>query len=495
MLPAGMTLVSMTGQTRAGWACAGATCTSGVAVASGAAMSPLTVTVNVAANAPSQLTNQAIVSGGGSASASATDPTSIGPMQTITFNPLNEVTFGVAPFTVSATATSGLPVSFSSSTNAVCRVSGATVSIVAGGVCTIAASQAGNASYGAAAVVSQSFLVDPANQTIAFPQVPNLPYVLSEAFVPQVSASSNEIVYLSTSNTKVCSTDGVSTVYLNGPGVCTLTANALGSLTYNSASATQSFTVVPSQPPAITGVVNAAGGGQATPSVVSPGSYVAIYGTGLGSGENPSAVSTPLPYTLNETSVTLCGLKMPLLYAGTTQINALVPLGLTPNPSCPLVVTSANVQSAPVQLMVTELQPAIYTVNEAGSGPGIVAEAATGQLNSASVPAHVSDYLVVYCTGLGLSQGPAGQAGPADGTVTGLTPLYRTTATVTATIGGVNAPVTFSGLTPTFVALYQVNVQVPAGVAAGSAVPLVITASDSQTGATAQSNSVTIAVQ
>ena len=65
-------------------------------------------------------------------------------------------------------------------------------------------------------------------------------------------------------------------------------------------------------------------------------------------------------------------------------------------------------------------------------------------------------------------------------------------ANVTATIGGVNAPVLFAGLTPTFAGLYQVNLQVPAGVTAGQRV---LTASDPQSGATAKSNSVTIAVQ
>ena len=54
-------------------------------------------------------------------------------------------------------------------------------------------------------------------------------------------------------------------------------------------------------------------------------------------------------------------------------------------------------------------------------------------------------------------------------------PLAQTTNTVTATIGGVNAPVIFAGLTPGTVGLYQVNVQVPTGIQAGNAVPVVIT--------------------
>jgi uncharacterized protein (TIGR03437 family) len=186
---------------------------------------------------------------------------------------------------------------------------------------------------------------------------------------------------------------------------------------------------------------------------------------------------------------------MPLLYASATQINALVPQGVTPNATCSLVVAVGATQSAPVALTVKELQPGIYTVNETGSGAGVVTEASTGLLNSPSNPAHASDYLVIYCTGLGSVQGPNGEAGPTDGAAAPTTTIFHTTSTVTATIGGVLTPVLFSGLTPTFAGLYQVNVWVPAGVASSNSAPLVITATDSQTGATAQSNSVTIAVQ
>jgi uncharacterized protein (TIGR03437 family) len=157
--------------------------------------------------------------------------------------------------------------------------------------------------------------------------------------------------------------------------------------------------------------------------------------------------------------------------------------------------STTPVQSAPVQLTVTELQPGIYTVNESGSGAGIVTEALTGQLNSTSNPAHAGDYLVVYATGLGPVQSQTGQPGPAVGAQAPISTIFYTTSTVTATIGGVNAPVEFSGLTPTFAGLYQVNIQVPAGVTPGNAVPVVITSTDPTTGVTAKSNSVTIVVQ
>ncbi len=79
--------------------------------------------------------------------------------QTITFAPLNNMTLGVAPFSVNATASSGLTVSFASSTLAVCTVNGSAVTILAAGTCSIIASQSGNGTYIAATPVTQSFTV------------------------------------------------------------------------------------------------------------------------------------------------------------------------------------------------------------------------------------------------------------------------------------------------------------------------------------------------
>ena len=79
--------------------------------------------------------------------------------QTITFGAVPNVALGTPPFTISAAASSGLPVSFASTTPSVCTVSGNTVTIMGAGTCSITASQAGNANYGAAAPVTQSFIV------------------------------------------------------------------------------------------------------------------------------------------------------------------------------------------------------------------------------------------------------------------------------------------------------------------------------------------------
>ena len=251
----------------------------------------------------------------------------------------------------------------------------------------------------------------------------------------------------------------------------------------------------PNAAPQPTGIANAASAAQAVPDVVAPGSYIAIYGTGLAGNGNPSATPLPLPTNLNGTQLFLGGLPMPLLYAGSGQVNALVPEGIATNATYPLVVVRGTVSSVPVALTVTELQPGAYTVNTSGSGAGIVTNALTGALITASNPAHAGDYLVIYGTGLGALVGVNGEAQPGDGVAAPSNVVYHTTANVTATIGGVNAPVLFSGLTATFAGLYQVNVQVPVGVTAGAAVPVVLTATDAATNATAQSNPVIITIQ
>lgn len=81
--------------------------------------------------------------------------------QTIAFGPLPNLPAGAAPFALSATASSGLPVSFSSQSTLTCTVSGSTVTIVQAGKCSIQATQLGNANWGAALPVTQSFYVIP----------------------------------------------------------------------------------------------------------------------------------------------------------------------------------------------------------------------------------------------------------------------------------------------------------------------------------------------
>ncbi len=165
--------------------------------------------------------------------------------QTITFGALSNLMFGSAPFTLAATASSSLPVSFASTTTSVCTVSGTTATLVAVGTCTIQASQAGNATYAAATPVSQSFQVtqpSQMSQTITFGALSNL-MLGSAPFTLTATASSSLPVSFSSTTTSVCTVSGT-TATLVAVGTCTIQATQAGNATYAAATpVSQSFQV------------------------------------------------------------------------------------------------------------------------------------------------------------------------------------------------------------------------------------------------------------
>jgi len=161
--------------------------------------------------------------------------------QTITFGTLPNQTYGVAPFTVSATASSNLPVSFASTTQSVCTVSGNSVTIIATGPCSIQASQGGNSAYSAALSVIQSFTVNPASQTITLAALTNKTYGAAP-FTVSATATSNLAVSFASTTPLVC-TASVNTVTIIAAGTCTIAANQAGNSNYNAASVNQSFMV------------------------------------------------------------------------------------------------------------------------------------------------------------------------------------------------------------------------------------------------------------
>ncbi len=168
--------------------------------------------------------------------------------QTITFGALSNQLFGTAPFTISATASSGLPVSFNSQTTSVCTVSAATVTLVSAGTCTIQATQAGNSNYAAAAPLSQSFQVTPViqSQAITFGALSN--QVLGTApFTVSATATSGLPVSFVSTTSAVCTVDANASVTLVAAGTCTIQATQAGNAGYAAATpVNQSFQVTPS---------------------------------------------------------------------------------------------------------------------------------------------------------------------------------------------------------------------------------------------------------
>ena len=158
--------------------------------------------------------------------------------QSITFGALSGETFGDPDFNVTATASSGLTVTFIAS--GACTVSAAIVHVTGAGSCTITASQTGDTNYGAAPDAPQIFTIAQASQAITFTALSGKTFGNAD-FTVSATASSGLAVSFSAAGACTMSTV---TVHLIGIGTCTVTASQAGDRNYNLAtSVAQSFTV------------------------------------------------------------------------------------------------------------------------------------------------------------------------------------------------------------------------------------------------------------
>ena len=216
------------------------------------------------------------------------------------------------------------------------------------------------------------------------------------------------------------------------------------------------------------GVVNAAS--FASPGVVVPGALVSMFGTNLAEGMSVAS-ELPLPVELGGVSARIGDRSLPLLAVTEGQINAMLPFDIPVGGAEQMIVRRAGQSSAPAEVRVAGAQPGIFTTDRSGRGQGVILGAATQAIADARNPVRAGDAIVIYCAGLG-AVNPAVQAGkPAPSQE----PLARTVSPARVMVGGRDAVVLFAGLAPGFVGLYQVNAVAPSGVAAGDAVPVVLT--------------------
>lgn len=208
---------------------------------------------------------------------------------------------------------------------------------------------------------------------------------------------------------------------------------------------------------------------------LAPRSIATIYGVNLAAQSVVADLAPPLPFTLGDTALTMMsGTQLvPLFYVSPSQISFQVPLISLGAQS--LTITQGT-QSVTIPVQLVSYAPAIFTTNQQGSGQAAVLIANTASITAPvgtfpnSRPAQIGEYISIYCTGLGdVSNRPAlGAPSPSN-------PLASTLVKPTVTIGGVAATVSFAGLAPGYVGLYQVNVQVPDTAPTGAQVPLVLT--------------------
>ncbi len=163
--------------------------------------------------------------------------------QTITFGALPNRSYGTAPFALNATASSGLPVSFSV-VGGPASLSGNTLTITGTGTVTVRASQAGDSNWNAAAPVDQSFVVSRGDQTITFSTMPDKAYGAAP-FALNATTSSGLPVSFSVIGGPA--TLSGSTLSITGTGTVTVRASQGGDSNWNAAAAVdRAFTVVKS---------------------------------------------------------------------------------------------------------------------------------------------------------------------------------------------------------------------------------------------------------
>jgi uncharacterized protein (TIGR03437 family) len=201
--------------------------------------------------------------------------------------------------------------------------------------------------------------------------------------------------------------------------------------------------------------------------VIQPGSWVSIYGSDLGSGT--FLWNNDFPVSLGGTSVTIDSKQAYLWVVSPTQINLQVPDDATTGMVSVVVTTAAGTATSTVTL--AQYGPSFSLL---GDGKHVAAEIITpngtgaygsydlvGPSNTFSYstrPVKAGETLVLFGVGFGPTNPhvPAGQA------FSGSAP---TAYTVTITIGGVPANVSYTGITEA--GLYQVNLTVPANTGSG----------------------------
>jgi alpha-tubulin suppressor-like RCC1 family protein len=268
--------------------------------------------------------------------------------------------------TVSATASSGLTVAFTSSTPTICTVSGNTVAGEASGTCTIAANQAGNESFLAAPQVTQNITVTKANQTIGPITFPPSIFHVGTTTEASATASSGLAVTFGSSTPDICSVSG-NTVTGVTAGNCTITADQPGNDTFApAAQVVQTLAVAAANPPRLLNI--ATRGKVETVDNVMIAGFI-IQGSSakkvLIRARGPSLAAAPfnVPGTLADPFLTL--------YSGATPIDTNDDFAQHANAAqIPADWTPASAKEAAI---VTTLSPGAYTaiVNGVGATSGV----------------------------------------------------------------------------------------------------------------------------
>ncbi len=166
---------------------------------------------------------------------------------------------------------------------------------------------------------------------------------------------------------------------------------------------------------------------------------------------NTTASSLPIPKTLNGVTVKVDGVDAPVYFVSAAQINFLIPYSVQPGVRPVVVTTPAGAQNGTVRVL--RAAPGIFVQDTANPPKGAILNQ-NSSLNTQGNPAKRGEVIQIYGTGAGRFQGTV-----EDGVAT--TGLISSVSTPQVFVGGVEAKVQFSGLTPGLAGLWQVNVFIP----------------------------------
>ncbi len=219
-------------------------------------------------------------------------------------------------------------------------------------------------------------------------------------------------------------------------------------------------------PPILASVVRAASG---APSAISPGEIISLYGTGIGS--TPSGMTLDatgkVPTTLGGTQVLINNIAVPLIYASSSQVNAIVPYEVGSG-AATVQVVAGGMPTGTWSVPVAPSAPSIFTLSGSGVGPGAIVNQ-DGSINSASNPAARGTAIQIYATG-------GGQTSPLSSTGVVAQTASSLALPINVSIGGANAQVLYAGNAPGEAeGVVQINAIVPQNVAPGAALPILLT--------------------
>jgi len=269
--------------------------------------------------------------------------------------------------------------------------------------------------------------------------------------------------------------------------------------------------------PTLIGFKNAASGQtkDATHGIA-PNTFLSVYASSIGSTDSQGNLFPATSY--QGTQVTINGIPATLynVLPSANLINLVVPSELPETGTSNVTISNSTGVTQGLSLTMASTDVGVFRIPDLTNPNRQIAAAtiantawlvlptataaaykfapcpAASGAASCGGPAHPGDSIVLYFTGGGKATPngdpngnpvPTGSVAPADGSV-----VYKTVRTPTLTIGGITAPVQFSGIAPGTAAEYQINTTIPTGITPGDDVPVVLTIGTS-------SDTVTISVK